>query len=105
MKYVLITHEVDVYPKWKKGFDEAASLRKSAGEIEFQVLRQGKQPNTIVHFSRWISLGSARAFFESEITATIRADLGVKKPEFVYLEHLESGVLQGAAEGDPRELD
>lgn len=93
MKYVLITHEVEDYAKWKKGFDEAAELRKQAGEIEFQVLRHQDRPNHIVHYSRWSSLGSARTFFESEAIAKIRSELGVKQPEFVYLEQLDAGTL------------
>jgi len=39
MEYVLIIHEVEDYAAWKKIFDAAASIRKSAGELSFQVLK------------------------------------------------------------------
>nr|QQZ49406.1 antibiotic biosynthesis monooxygenase [Phenylobacterium glaciei] len=60
--HVLILHEVADYPAWKAVFDEAAALRKAAGELSFQVLAQDDDANRIVHFSRWTSLERARTF-------------------------------------------
>lgn len=93
MHYVLIIHEVEDYLLSKKGFDEAAVIRKQAGEIEFQVLKYEEDPNRIVHFSRWRSLREAKLFFESDEVEKIRAELGVKRPEFVYLNQEEVGFL------------
>ena len=39
MQYVLIIHEVESYPAWKAIFDQAVDIRKSAGEISYQLLR------------------------------------------------------------------
>lgn len=85
MKFVLIIHDVEDYESWKTGFDAAAKLRKSAGEIEYQVLQDEKDQNRVVHFSKWQSLEQARSFFESDEVAEIRKNLGVKAPEFCYL--------------------
>ena len=93
MQFVLIIHEVADYPAWKNIFDKASALRGHAGEVTYQVLRYQNDPNRIVHFSRWRSLGAARAFFESEALVEIRRQAGVKAPEFIYLEQLESGAL------------
>lgn len=93
MNYVLIIHEVDDYAKWKVGFDKASGIRKAAGEISYQVLRFENESNRVVHYSKWQSLDKARGFFESEEVAAIRASLGVKAPEFNYLQELESGSL------------
>ena len=93
MQFVLITHEVDDYRKWKKGFDAAAGRRKDAGELEFQVLAHESRPNCVVHFSKWTSLAAARDSFESDEVAKIRSDLGVREPDFVYLNELDAGVL------------
>ena len=93
MKYVLIIHEVGDYAVWKKGFDQASDLRKSAGEIDFQTLKYENDPNKIVHFSKWQSLDQARAFFESDRVKNIRTELGVKAAEFIYLDELENGIL------------
>ncbi len=93
MEYVLIIHEVADYEAWKKVFDEAASIRKEAGEQSYQILKYDDFANKIVHFSQWVSIANAKAFFESPKLVEIRKEAGVKAPEFIYLEQLESGVL------------
>ena len=93
MQYVLIIHEVDAYPAWKIFFDQAACIRKNAGEISYQLLRYDNAANTIVHFSEWSSLDNARRFFESQEVVEIRKKAGVKAPDFIYLHEIESGVL------------
>ena len=94
MQFVLIIHEVADYAAWKKVFDQAAGIRKDVGEVTYQVLKYQTDPNRIVHFSRWTSLEAARDFFESPRLAAIRDQAGVKSPEFIYLDQLESGSLR-----------
>lgn len=93
MPHVLIIHEVADYTAWKKIFDNAAGIRKDAGEIAYQVLKYENEPNKIVHFSSWTSLDNAKQFFESPRLVQIRKEAGVKAPDFIYLEQLETGVL------------
>ena len=93
MQHVLIIHEVADYPAWKKVFDAAAGIRKDAGELSYQVLKYQNDPNRIVHFSSWTSIDDARRFFESPALVKIRAEAGVKSPDFIYLEQLEAGTL------------
>ncbi|MCI9843744.1 antibiotic biosynthesis monooxygenase [Flavobacterium pectinovorum] len=93
MKYVLIIHEVEDYIAWKKIFDNSSVIRKEAGEISYQVLKYENEPNKIVHFSVWSSLEKAKDFFQSPKLIKIRADAGVKSPDFIYLEQLETGIL------------
>lgn len=93
MQYVLIIHEVADYESWKNVFDGAAGIRREAGERSYQVLRYQSDPNKIVHFSAWTSIEDARHFFESPKLVKIRAEAGVKSPDFIYLEQLEAGTL------------
>jgi quinol monooxygenase YgiN len=93
MQYVLIIHEVDAYPAWKAVFDDAADLRKRAGEIRYHLLRYEHDAKRIVHFSEWSSLEDARRFFESPQLVEIRRKAGVRAPEFIYLQELEQGLL------------
>jgi len=93
MSHVLIIHEVAAYPAWKAVFDEAAGIRKNAGEISYQLLRYDSDANTLVHFSAWYSLDHARRFFGSPELVEIRKKAGVKAPEFIYLDEIERGVL------------
>jgi len=93
MPHVLIIHEVEDYAAWKKIFDTAAGIRKKAGERAYQVLKYQDDANKIVHFSEWTSLEEARRFFESPELIRIRAEAGVKAPDFIYLNQLESATL------------
>lgn len=93
MSYILIIHEVEDYPTWKEIFDRAAGIRQAAGERSFQVLAYAERPNKIVHFSQWTSIDAAKIFFESPELVKIREQAGVKAPEFIYLNELDSGIL------------
>jgi len=93
MDYVLIVHAVKDYPAWKKIFDDAAILRKEAGEEMYYVLHAENDSNRIIHFSRWASIAKAKAFFESPRLVEIRRQAGVEAPEFNYLHLLERGDL------------
>jgi quinol monooxygenase YgiN len=93
MKYVLIIHEVEDFTAWKIIFDKASGIRKEAGEISYQVLRYESDANKIVHFSIWTSHENAKQFFESPRLVKIREEAGVRAPDFIYLEQLESGIL------------
>ena len=93
MQYVLIIHKVESYPAWKKIFDQAADIRKRAGEIRYQLLRHDNDANNVVHFSEWSSLDNARRFFESPEVVEIRNKAGVESPDFIYLQEIEHGVL------------
>jgi quinol monooxygenase YgiN len=89
----LIIHEVEAYQAWKKIFDQAATIRRNAGETSYKLLKFDSDANKIVHFSQWASLKKARQFFESPELIEIRKQAGVKLPGFFYLQELESGVL------------
>lgn len=93
MSWVLIIHQVDDYDAWKQVFNEAAGLRKDAGERNFQVLQADGDRNRVVHFSEWTSHADARAFFESPRLEAIRREAGVRAPEFLYLDEADRGVL------------
>ena len=74
-------------------FDGASGIRREAGERSYQVLKYQDDANRIVHFSAWTSIDDARRFFESPKLVKIRAEAGVKAPEFIYLDQLEAGTL------------
>lgn len=93
MHYVLIIHAVKDYADWKTVFDEAAAIRKQAGEESYHLLRDEHDPDKVVHLSRWNSLANARAFFESKELIEIRRQAGVHAPDFLYLNHVEQGTL------------
>jgi len=91
--HVLIIHEVEDYERWKAIFDDAATIRREAGEIAYQLLAYDTDARRVVHFSRWTSLDAARAFFESPRLVEIRRVAGVCAPEFLYLNEIEAKIL------------
>ena len=93
MPHVLIIHEVEDYPAWKAVFDQAATIRREAGERTYQVFQDVTDPNLVVHLSTWTTTAAARAFFESPELVAIRAEAGVRAPEFRYLTEVEAGTL------------
>ena len=93
MKHLLIIHEVEDYTAWKQVCDNASGIRKAAGEISYQVLVYDDEPNKVVHLSAWNDREHAEQFFNSPRLVQIRAEAGVKSPEFIYLNLLEAGVL------------
>lgn len=92
-KYVLIIHEVEFYTAWKTVFEQAAGIRKQAGEISYQLFRYDTDANQIIHLSIWDSLDNARTFFESDELIKIRKAAGVRSPSFIYLEEIETKIL------------
>ncbi len=94
--YVLIIHEVEDYKKWKMIFDDAATIRREAGEIAYQLLAYDTDARRVVHFSRWTSLDAAHTFFESPRLVEIRRVAGVRAPQFLYLKEIEAGLLRRA---------
>lgn len=84
---------MESYPAWKAIFNQAAEMRKHAGEISYQLLKYDTDANHIVHFSQWSSLEDARRFFESLELIQIRQKAGVKAPSFIYLDEIEQQVL------------
>ena len=93
MPHVLIIHEVADHAAWQAVFDGAAGIRRTAGERSFQVFQAADDPNRIVHLSTWTSHAAARTFFESPELVRLRADAGVRAPEFHYLHETAAGTL------------
>ena len=93
LSHVLIIHEVEDYEKWKVVFDDAAVIRREAGEIAYQLLAYDTDASQVVHFSQWTSLEAARAFFESPQLVEIRRVAGVRAPEFHYLNQIDARTL------------
>lgn len=94
--HVLILHAVADYGAWKRVFDSAATMRKEAGELSYQVLRDREDANSVVHFSAWTTHADAMRFFQSPELEEIRRKAGVSAPTFHYLLQLERGVLQAS---------
>ncbi len=85
--------EVEAYRAWRDVYDGAIDLRRKAGEKSYRLLRYESDETHVVHFSQWSSLEDARAFLESPELEAMREKAGVPRPEFIYLQQLEDGIL------------
>ena len=86
MSYLLITHTVRDYAKWKPVFDQHGTTRKSAGCRSAQVFQDAQDPNKVTVLMEWDSANNARKFTESTDLRQIMEKAGVVgKPEVRFL--------------------
>jgi len=69
----------------KRFFDEGTAVRRAAGEESYHLPLCERDPNRIVHFSRWRTIEEAMAFLESPAVMETRRMVGVAVLEVIYL--------------------
>ena len=90
MTYVLISHKVADYAKWKKAVRACAAWRKASGELSFQVLRSAEVPNDLTILCGWDTAARARKFAASaELRERMRAAGVNSKPEVRFFKSSE----------------
>ena len=62
MASILIQHTVKDYAEWKKVFDSNATMRKSFGELSYQIYRDSIDANKLTIMNKWDSLANAQKF-------------------------------------------
>ena len=66
MTHMLIRHKLKDFDKWKRIFDENASVRKVGGSKGHRLFRNADDHNEIVAIFKWDTIENARKFAESE---------------------------------------
>lgn len=94
MTHVMIRHRVNDYGAWKKEFDNFIDVRRSSGEISYQILQpEGEKENLYLLFE-WDSVENARKFLESPTLKLTMEKAGVnEKPEIQFLTETDHGTL------------
>lgn len=90
--HVVVRHRVADYPTWKRIFDAAAPLRRSGGELTFQVLVDPVDTRQVIHLACWRSVAEAQAFFHDPEIAEIRRQAGVETPEYHFMHRVDEGI-------------
>ena len=85
MATLFVRHKVDDYGKWKRGYDEFASLRKENGVIGSSVHRDANDPDLIIVTNQFKDVNAARTFAGSEQLKSAMAELGVSGPPEIWL--------------------
>ena len=65
MPYVMISHKVADYAKWKRGIKAHAKLRKASGEKCFYACRNSKQPSDVMVWCEWDTTARLKKFMAS----------------------------------------
>jgi quinol monooxygenase YgiN len=80
MATILVQHKVKDFAEWKKVFDSAIEMRKSAGELSAQVFRDAEDPNNLTVINQWDSLENAQKFVQSPDLQAAMEKAGVAGP-------------------------
>jgi heme-degrading monooxygenase HmoA len=89
MSYVMVTHKVADYARWKPIFDADWANREIAGSQGGQLWRSADDPNEVVMLFEW-DLEQARQYSQREEVRAKMQEAGVlDPPDFYFLEEIE----------------
>ena len=90
MSYVMISHKVANYAKWKRVVKSHAKWRKASGEKCFYVCRSRERPNHLLVWCEWDTPARMKKFIKSAKLRQAMKDAGVLgKPEVSFFDRME----------------
>ena len=90
MSYVMISHKVANYAKWKRVVKSHAKWRKASGEKCFYACRNRKQPNDVMVWCEWDSAARMKKFMNSPELRQAMENAGViGQPEVSYFDRMD----------------
>jgi quinol monooxygenase YgiN len=94
MAHVLIRHRVSKYDEWKEAFENFADVRKSAGEVSYQVMQHEEDSDNLYVLFEWDTVDKAREFLGSTRLRDAMQSAGVTEtPEIQILKQTIKGTL------------
>ena len=91
MVYVLTSHTVEDYAKWKPIFDKHGDFRKASGSKGGRVFRSVDNPNRLTVLLEWDSADRALEFAKSpQLREAMKSAGVIGQPESSMLEEVES---------------
>ena len=89
MSYVMVTHKVADYARWKPIFDADGANRQAGGSKGGQLFRSADDPNEVVLLFEW-DQEQARQYSQREDVREKMQEAGVlDPPEISFLEEIE----------------
>jgi quinol monooxygenase YgiN len=85
MATLFVRHKVSDYGKWKRVYDEFASVRKEKGVTAASVHRDANDSNALIVVHQFKDLNAAKAFVDSEELKSAMANAGVSGPPEIWL--------------------
>jgi len=90
MPYVMISHKVANYAKWKRTVKSHAKWRKASGEKCFYACRNSKSPNDLMVWCEWDSAARMKKFMESaELREAMQGAGVLSQPEVSFFDKME----------------
>lgn len=90
MSYVMISHKIANYAKWKRVVNAAKAWRKAAGEKCFYVCRNSRNPNDLMVWCEWDNAARMQKFMKSpELRKRMKEAGVVSKPEIHFYNKME----------------
>lgn len=90
MAYMIVTHKVQDFDKWKIVFDEHSVTRKANGGQGGYLFRSDKDPNEVVVVLKWDDITRARQFAKSDDLKYVMQKAGViGQPDIYFFQDYE----------------
>ncbi len=90
MPYIMVSHQVASYAKWKKSVQAFAKFRKASGEKCFYVCRGSKDPNDLLVWCEWDTAVRMKKFAASaELRAAMKDSGVISKPTISFYSKME----------------
>lgn len=90
MPYVMISHKVANYAKWKRAVKAFADFRKASGEKCFYACRDSKKPNDVMVWCEWDTTARMKKFMNSDELRQAMEKAGVVgKPAVSFFDKMD----------------
>jgi heme-degrading monooxygenase HmoA len=89
MSYVMVTHKVADYARWKPIFDADGANREIAGSQGGQLWRRADDPNEVFMLFEWDQEQARQYSQREEVRAKMQAAGVLDPPEISFLEEIE----------------
>ena len=90
MSYVMISHKVSDYAKWKRAVKAVAKWRKASGEKCFYVCRNSKSPNDLMVWCEWDTAARMKKFTSSPELRQAMEKVGVvSEPKVSFFDKMD----------------
>jgi len=90
MPYIMVSHKVANYAKWKRAVQKFAKFRKASGEKCFYVCRGSKDPSDLLVWCEWDTAARMKKFAASAELRNSMKDAGVtSKPVISFYSRME----------------
>ena len=90
MAYVMISHKVANYAKWKRAVKKHAKWRKASGEKSLYACRNSKSPNDVMVWCEWDSTARMKKFMDSaELRQAMEGAGVIGHPEISFYDKME----------------